>query len=72
MADLRLDPEVARREAIIERLQAIYYEDVGTVKLGDYVTLDPARRELRGDFRTAPRMYVWNSWLAKQATAACG
>jgi hypothetical protein len=35
------------------------------VKLGDYFTLDPARRELRGDFRTAPRMYFWNTWLAK-------
>jgi len=42
-----------------------YYEDVGTVKLGDYFTLDVARRELRGDFRTAPRMYFWNTWLAK-------
>jgi hypothetical protein len=41
------------------------YEDVGTVKLGDYFTLDPAWRELRGDFRKAPRMYFWNTWLAK-------
>ena len=65
MADLRLETDVKRRKAIIERLQAIFYEDVGTVKLGDYFTLDPARRELRGDFRTAPRMYFWNTWLAK-------
>jgi hypothetical protein len=32
--------------------------DVGTVKIGDYFTLDVARRELRGDFRTVPRMYL--------------
>jgi len=41
------------------------YEDVGRVKLGDYFTLDVARRELRGEFRTAPRLYFWNSWLAR-------
>jgi peptide/nickel transport system substrate-binding protein len=40
-------------------------QDVGSVKLGDYFTLDAARRELRGDFRTAPRLYFWNTWLAK-------
>ena len=32
---------------------------------GFLFTLDVARRELRGDFRTAPRMYFWNTWLAK-------
>jgi peptide/nickel transport system substrate-binding protein len=40
-------------------------EDVGQIKLGDDNTLDVARRELRGEFRTAPRLYFWNSWLAK-------
>jgi len=43
----------------------VFYEDVGQVKLGDYFTLDVARRDLRGEFRTAPRMYFWNSWLAR-------
>jgi hypothetical protein len=38
---------------------------VGSVKLGDYFTLDAARRELRGDFRPVPRLYFWNTWLAK-------
>jgi len=32
-------------------------------KLSDYFTLDAARRELRGEFRTAPRMCFWNTWL---------
>ena len=30
------------------------------MKFGDYFSLDAARRELRGDFRTAPRLYFWN------------
>ena len=47
------------------RIQTVFYEDVGQVKLGDYFTLDVARRELRGDFRTGSRLYFWNSWLAK-------
>jgi hypothetical protein len=33
--------------------------------LFNYFTLDMARRDLRGDFRTAPRLYFWNSWLAR-------
>jgi peptide/nickel transport system substrate-binding protein len=65
MGELRAEADPAKRKALIERLQAIYYEDVGTVKLADYFTLDAARRELRGPFRTAPRMYFWNSWLAR-------
>jgi len=28
------------------------------------IALDVARRELRGPFRTAARLYFWNSWLA--------
>jgi hypothetical protein len=28
-------------------------------------TSPAVRRDLRGEFRTAPRMYFWNSWLAK-------
>src|SRR5207249_2285516 len=54
--------EIRYKTALVAKQQ---YEDVGTVKLGDYFTLDVARRELRGDFRTAPRMYFWNTWLAK-------
>jgi peptide/nickel transport system substrate-binding protein len=65
LAELRQESDVKKRKAIVDKIQAVYYEDVGTVKLGDYFTLDVARRELRGDFRTAPRMYFWNTWLAK-------
>jgi peptide/nickel transport system substrate-binding protein len=65
MGELRAENDPKKRKAIIDRVQTIYYEDVGTVKIADYFTLDAARRELRGPFRTAPRMYFWNSWLAK-------
>ncbi len=65
LADLRTEGDPKKRKAIVERVQTIYYEDVGSIKIGDYFTLDLARRDLRGDFRTAPRMYFWNAWLAK-------
>jgi len=65
LADLRLESDAKKRKAIVERIQTVFYDDVGSVKLGDYFTLDVARRELRGEFRTAPRLYFWNSWLAK-------
>ena len=65
LGDLRVESDVKKRKAIVDRLQAVFYEDVGHVKLGDYFTLDAARRDVRGDFRTAPRMYFWNAWLAK-------
>ena len=65
LGELRTESDPKKRKAIVDRLQAVFYEDVGSVKLGDYFTLDAARREVRGPFRTAPRMYFWNSWLAK-------
>ena len=65
LADLRQESDLKKRKAIVDRVQAVFYDDVGHVKLGDYFTLDVARRELRGDFRTAPRMYFWNAWLAR-------
>jgi peptide/nickel transport system substrate-binding protein len=64
VTELRQETDLKKRKALVERIQTIHYEDVGQVKLGDYNTLDVARRELRGEFRTAPRLYFWNSWLA--------
>jgi peptide/nickel transport system substrate-binding protein len=64
LAELGRESDVRKRKVLVDRIQAIFYEDVGRVKLGDYFTLDVARRELRGPFRTAARLYFWNSWLA--------
>ena len=65
VVELRAESDPKKRKAIVERIQTVFYDEVGHVKLGDYFTLDMARRELRGDFRTAPRLYFWNSWLAR-------
>jgi peptide/nickel transport system substrate-binding protein len=65
VAELQRESDPKRRKSLVDRVQAVFYEDVGQVKLGDYFSLDTARRELRGSFRTAPRRYFWNSWLAR-------
>ena len=65
LGELQVEMDLKKRKAIVDRIQTVFYEDVGSVKLGDYFTLDVARRDLRGEFRTAPRLYFWNSWLAK-------
>ena len=45
-------------------VESIEAKDPYTVVLS-LNTLDVARPELRGEFRTAPRLYFWNSWLAR-------
>lgn len=64
MADLQRESDVKKRKALIERVQAIFYEDVGRIKFGDYFQLDAIRKELKG-FRSSPELYFWNAWLSK-------
>jgi peptide/nickel transport system substrate-binding protein len=56
------DPK--KRRVLWERVQQLFYEDVGRIKFGDYFTLDAVRKELRG-FQSTPELYFWNAWLAK-------
>src|SRR5262244_1490038 len=55
------DPRV--RRAAWEKVQAMMYEDVGRIKLGDYFSLDVTRKEVRG-FKPGPFLYFWNTWIA--------
>jgi len=53
-----------KRKALIDRVQTIFYEDVGRIKFGDYFALDVIRRDLRG-FQSTGELYSWNGWLAR-------
>jgi peptide/nickel transport system substrate-binding protein len=64
MADLAREVDPKKRRALIDRIQAIFYEDVGRIKFGDNFLLDVVRKELRG-FRSTPELFFWNAWLAK-------
>ena len=65
LGELAADPDAKKRKALLDRIQTIFYEDVGRVKFGDYFSLDVSRKELRGDFRTSVVNYYWNAWLAR-------
>jgi peptide/nickel transport system substrate-binding protein len=64
MTDLARESDPRKRRAIIERVQAIFHDDVGRLKLGDYFLLDVTRKELRG-FTSTPELFLWNAWLAR-------
>jgi peptide/nickel transport system substrate-binding protein len=64
MADLARESDGKKRRAVIERIQAIFHEDVGRIKFGDSFALDIQRKELR-DVGDMPLTYFWNAWLIK-------
>jgi peptide/nickel transport system substrate-binding protein len=64
LAEMTRETDPKKRRALIERVQAIFYEDVGRIKLGDYYPLQATRRELRG-FKAGPFLHFWNAWLGK-------
>jgi peptide/nickel transport system substrate-binding protein len=64
MAELARESDAKKRRALIDRIQAIFHEDVGRIKLGDYFLLDVIRKDVRG-FRSTPELFFWNTWLAR-------
>jgi peptide/nickel transport system substrate-binding protein len=66
VGELARETDLRKRKAIIERIQVLFYEDVGRIKFGDLFGLHVVRKELRGDFRTFPAFYFWNAWLEKK------
>jgi peptide/nickel transport system substrate-binding protein len=58
------ESEPARRKAMWEKVQAIFYEDVGRIKFGDFFTLEATRKELHG-YHPAGEMAFWNVWLTR-------
>jgi peptide/nickel transport system substrate-binding protein len=63
LAELIREHEPKRRRALIERIQAVFYEDVGRIKMGDLFTLY-ASRDLKG-FQGNPFLHFWNVSLAR-------
>ena len=64
MAELARETDAKKRRALVERIQAIFYEDVGRIKLGDYFPLDLIRKDIKG-FRPGPYLYFWNAGFAR-------
>jgi peptide/nickel transport system substrate-binding protein len=63
LAELVREGDPKKRRAIIERIQAVFYEDVGRIKMGDFFTLY-GTRDLKG-FQGGSFLHFWNAWLAR-------
>ena len=69
LADLDREPDVAKRKALVERIQVLYYEDVGQFRFGDFYALDVVRKELRVEFRGFPGMFFCNAWITSKGAS---
>jgi len=63
LAELIREGDPRKRRALIERVQAVFYEDVGRIKMGDLFTMY-ATRDLEG-FSGDPFLHFWNAWVAR-------
>jgi peptide/nickel transport system substrate-binding protein len=63
LTELIREADPKKRRALIERIQVVFYEDVGRIKMGDFFNLY-ATRDLKG-FQSDPFLKLWNAWLAK-------
>jgi len=63
VAKLIRENDPKKRRALIERIQAVFYEDVGRIKMGDFFTMY-ATRDLKG-FQGGPYLHFWDTWLAR-------
>ena len=64
MEALAKEADPKKRRALLERIQQIFYEDVGRIKFGDSFSLDVVRKDVR-NFPNEPWLAFWNVWLAK-------
>ena len=62
MEALARESDPRKRKAIWEKIQQIFYEDVGRIKFGDAFGLVAYRKELQG-FRPTNEANFWNVWL---------
>jgi peptide/nickel transport system substrate-binding protein len=54
--------DVKKRQAAVERIQAIFYADAARIKVGDYFRLDARRKHVQGH-EPGPFLHFWNVWL---------
>jgi hypothetical protein len=53
-----------KRKAMWEKVQLLFYEDVGRIKLGDWFGLQVHGKDVRG-YVTSNEQPFFNVWLAK-------
>jgi peptide/nickel transport system substrate-binding protein len=68
LVELARETDARKRRDSIDRVQTLFYEDVGHIKFGDLFSLGVVRKELRGDFRSTQfnTLFFWNAWLEQK------
>jgi peptide/nickel transport system substrate-binding protein len=64
MEALGKESDPKKRRALLERVQQLFYEDVGRIKFGDYFALDVVRKDVQ-NLPAVPWLAFWNVSLAR-------
>ena len=64
MAAMAREIDPKKRKAMWDKVQQIFYEDVGRVKFGDYFSLEAIRKDVHG-WQAQGELPLWNVWLGK-------
>jgi peptide/nickel transport system substrate-binding protein len=64
METLTKESDLKKRRILLERVQQVFYEDVGRIKFGDYFSLDVVRKDVK-NYPALPWTAFWNVWLAR-------
>lgn len=64
LAEMAVEEDFELRYALWEQVQKLFYEEVPTVKIGDYSNLRLLRDDVKG-FANMNEIFFWNVWLAQ-------
>jgi peptide/nickel transport system substrate-binding protein len=64
MEAIRREADPRLRRAMWEKVQTLFYEDVGRIKFGDYFSLVVNRKDVKG-LLNVNELPLWNVWLDK-------
>ena len=59
------ESDVKKRQALWDKIQAVFYADAARIKVGDYFRLDARRKDVQG-YEPGPYMHFWNVWLERR------
>src|SRR6267142_3662915 len=62
MEALARETDHKKRKAMWDKIQQIFYEDVGRIKFGDSFALEAIRKDVHG-WQTKGELPLWNVWL---------
>jgi peptide/nickel transport system substrate-binding protein len=62
MEAMARETDAKKRKAMWDKVQVLFYEDVGRVKFGDSFSLEAIRNNVQG-WQAKGELPLWNVWL---------